>query len=296
MTGDTRDTSAVRGIALMSLTAVLFALTALLIGMAARTVRPSELVLVRYTTMIVILSTLRFSGRVSVKAVNRRLLLYRSVAAAFSGAFYFLALATISIAEATMLRFTYPVFAIAASALFFGERTERSVFAALFVSLFGVVILVNPLNFRPQAGYAWGLLNALAAGISVGLIRKLRTTDSSSAALYWWSVTGFLVFCPLFATVRSMPDARGLVFAVLGSVTGLMSQTTMLKGFRHTKTGVACVLMMMEVALATLGGIVFLGQVPGASKLLGGAFIIAGGLLMMLVENRKRLDRNRRMS
>ncbi len=289
------DTNAVRGVLYMTLTAVLFAATALLVGMAARTVKPFELVLVRYSTMIVTLLALRLTGVITVRAVNRRLLVWRSVAAAFSGAFYFLALATISIAEATMLRFTYPVFAIATSALLFRERTERTVFATLALSLTGVVILVNPFDFQPQIGYAWGLLNALAAGISVGLVRKLRVTDTPSTALFWWSVTGFIFFSPLFLTIEVMPDPRGVAFAVAGSLAGLMSQTTMLRGFKYAKTGVACVLMMMEVALATLGGIVFLGQVPSPVKLIGGAFIIAGGVLVMLSENKKRIDRNREM-
>ena len=275
------------GFLFMTVTAFLFALTALLVGFAARTVEPELLVVSRYLVMFILLTVLRVSKVIAVQPVNRRLLMYRSLAAAFSGAFFFMALATISIAEATMLKFTYPVFAIAASALFFGEKTERIVLVTLAFTLAGVLFIVKPGSFHFQAGYLWGLLNALAAGISVGLVRRLRVTDNAWTIIYYWVFIGFFLTLPLLLTVTVWPDTSAWIIMIAASITGMAAQGTMLIGFRYAKTGTACVIMTLEVALTTGAGVLFLGQTPALSKIIGGCLIIAGSMILFVREGRK---------
>lgn len=271
----------------MTVTACLFAIIALLVGFAARSAEPELLVLVRYAVMFTILIALRMCKKITVRPVNRSLLIYRSIAAAFSGAFFFIALATITIAEATMLKFTYPLFAIGSSAILFGEKTERLVLVTLVFSLLGVLFIVNPTSFRFQWGYLWGILNAVAAGLSVGMIRRLRATDTPVTIIYYWVIAGFFLSLPLVFTVTVWPDAQVWLLMAAASITGMLAQVTMLIGFRYTKTGAACVIMTLEVALTTIAGMLFLGQTPALSKLIGGVFIIAGAMVLFLREGKR---------
>ena len=286
MSDDTEHYSLRTGYMLMVLTACLFAVTALLVGFAARSAEPELLVIARYLVMFIILIVLRVFKMITIRPVNRSLLIYRSTAAAFSGAFFFMALATISIAEATMLKFTYPLFAIGASALLFGEKTERLVLVTLVFSLLGILFIVNPASFHFQWGYLWGILNAVAAGLSVGMIRRLRATDTPVTIIYYWVIAGFILSLPLVFTVTVWPNAYVWLLMAAASITGLLAQVTMLLGFRYTKTGSACVIMTLEVALTTIVGMLFLGQTPALSKLIGGGFIIAGAMVLFLREGK----------
>ena len=273
---------------MMISTAVLFSTMALFVRLASETIPVGMIVFTRYVLSTAFIAALWATGTISVRPVNRRLLLLRAVSASFGGVFYFFAVSTITIGEAVILKYTYPFFAVTIAAVLFGEKTDKSVLILLVMSIAGVVIMMNPASFHPQAGYAWGLLNGISAGGAVAFVRKLRDTDDSATIMFFTSFVGIFVSMPFLLGGVTVPDGRGLFFLVVVAVCGITAQFALVYGFRYIKTGSACVVMTLEVVLSAVLGYLVLGHMLGTPQIIGGILILSGGAVLVLREGAKK--------
>ncbi len=260
----------------ITLSSLFFALTSLFVKMGSNEVPVGVMVAVRFIIMFATMEMLRFTGALKVRPRNKRLLLYRSVTASTGGIFYFFAVASIPIAEAIVLKFTYPLFAVTIAAAVYHEHAGKHVFGALALSLAGVVVMMSPISFGMNPGYLWGLMNGLSAGVAVALLRQLRATDDSSTVLYFHSLTGMVISLPFLAGGWGSPGAACWTFTLLAAMFGMLGQLSLVYGFRFIKTGRGSVVMANEVVFSALLALIFLNQIPGPWKIVGGVMVITG--------------------
>lgn len=268
------------GPVMMFFASLFFALTALFVKLGSESVPVGIIVLARYVFMLLAMEGLRLSGIIGVHPRNKKLLAYRSIAAAVGGVFYFLSVASIPIAEAIVLKYTYPLFAVTIAAFVYGERAGRGALAALALSLAGVFVMMNPAGFTPSLGYLWGILNGLCAGLAIAFLRQLRATDDSSTVLYFLSIAGVAVSLPFLAQGLALPGLAGGVYTLLAAIFGLLGQFSLVYGFRFIKTGNGSVVMALEVVFSAMLALIVLGQVPGFWKVVGGVMVISGAMLV----------------
>ncbi len=270
------------GTTMMILAAALFSTMAVFVRLASSSVPTGEIVFIRYG-----LSTLLFYGlyrfaRLPIRPVNTRLLIMRSVAAAFGGVFYFFAVSRITMGEAVILKYLYPFFAVGTAALLYGEKTDRTVVVLIVMSVAGVVVMVNPAHFDPQPGYIWGILTGLSAGAAVAFVRKLRDTDDSSTIMFFTSATGVVVSAPLALKGFAVPVGVPLLLVLGASFCGIGAQFVLVYGMRYIKTGAACVVMAFEVVLSAFLGWLVLDQTVDPHHVAGGLLILSGGFIIIL--------------
>jgi len=275
------------GIAMMVLTAVLFSCMALFVRLASGTVPVGMIAFTRYVLSTAFLAVLWTSGVIEVRPVNRRLLIYRALAASFGGVFYFFAVSSITIGEAVILKYTYPFFAVTIAALLYGEKTDRSVIGLIVMSVVGVALIVNPMSFSPRAGYVWGLLNGVSAGGAVAFVRKLRDTDDSATIMFFTSLVGIFVSAPFLVGGMVLPTGWASAHVFLAAVCGIAAQFALVYGIRYIKTGSACVVMALEVVMSSLLGYVVLGHTLGMAKIVGGILVLTGGAVLIIREGRR---------
>jgi drug/metabolite transporter (DMT)-like permease len=276
----------VAGSVMMVLTAIMFAFMALFVRLASGTIPVGMIVCVRYGISTALFIPLVWLGNVRIRPVNHRLLLGRAVAAGLGGIFYFFAVSSITIAEAVILKYMFPLFAVTISAVFFGEKTSRTVIFLLLWSFAGVFIMMNPRSFSLQIGYIWGILNALSAGAAVSFVRKLRATDDSWTIMFFTSLAGFILSLPLLTRGVRKPDFTSGIFMLLAAASGILAQFALVYGMRFIKTGTASVIMMLEVVVASFLGFVFLTNIPSLHQIIGGIMILTGGAILLSREGR----------
>jgi len=274
------------GVVMMAVTAVLFSCMALFVRLAAEEIPVGMIVFVRYVLSTAFVVLLALSGKFPVKPVNMPLQLLRGITAALGAVFYFYALAKITIAEAVILKYTYPVFAVVFAAVFYREKTDRSVLLLIATSIIGVAIMMNPSALTPNVGYVFGFLNGFTAGAAVAVLRKLRETDDSNTTMFFTSLIGMIVTLPLLLRDMVMPSPMGFVLLILAAVAGIAAQFSLVFGFKYIKTGSASVVMALEVVGTSMLGFIVLGHTPGVSTLIGGTLIVAGGVLLAAKERR----------
>lgn len=276
----------VLGVFMMVLTAVMFAFMAMFVRLAAKTIPVGEIVFVRYTLSTLFMLTIMVMGAARLHPVNHGLLIGRAVAAGLGGVFYFFAVSSITLAEAVILKYSFPLYAVTISALVFGERTSLRVVFLLIWSFAGIFIMMNPGSFNPNIGYLWGILNAVSAGGAVAFVRKLRTTDDSWTIMFYTSVAGVVLSVPLLPMGVTVPRGIDGIYLVMAGVLGIAAQFALVYGMRFIKTGAASVVMMLEVVVAVLLGVAVFGHIPGPYQIIGGCMILFGGTLIVTGEGR----------
>lgn len=267
---------------MMILAALFFATMALFVRIAARDASVGTISFVRYGMTVAVYLPFIAAGSIKIRPVNMRLIVLRAIAASFGGIFFFLAVSEITLAEATILKYTFPLFAVTISAIFYKERTNLLVVGLMIWSFAGVYIMVNPESLAIQRGYLWGILNAVSAGAAVAFLRKLRETDDSLTILFTTAIAGTVMSIPVMIADWRTPTLTALGLMIIISLCGLLAQFFITYGMRFIKTGAGSVIMMLEVVFATVLGMTFLHHVPTPHQIIGGVMILGGGVVLAM--------------
>jgi drug/metabolite transporter (DMT)-like permease len=149
------------------------------------------------------------------RPVRHRLLVTRGVLGGLAAFLYFVSLARIPAAQATLLNNTFPVLATLISVRALGERPPLSLLGALGLVALGVVLVLRPSGSFPVGiGALAAAAGAVVAGFSATSIRALRATDNAPTIFFAFSVGGLLVSLPLsFGHWPSDPALWGIAFA-----------------------------------------------------------------------------------
>ncbi len=215
---------------------------------------------------------------------------------------YFLALATMPLAEAIAIFFVAPLFITALSVPFLGERVGPRRWLAVLAGLCGVVVMLRPGEgaINPVA-----LLPVLAAFCYASmqiLTRRLGVTDKASAMAFYVQLT-FVVISG--ATGLAIGDGRfagtgepsleflfrawvwpGREDALLILLCGVLIAAAYLlsQAYRIAEATVVAPFEYIAVPLSATWGILLFGDWPDLTAVFGIVLIVGGGLIVFARE------------
>jgi drug/metabolite transporter (DMT)-like permease len=186
------------------------------------------------------------------------------------------------LAEAYSIFFVAPLLITVLSVPFLGERVDAARWIAIFVGLFGVIVVLRPTG----AGmFTLGGLAVLGAAlfysISAITVRIVSRTDSSESQVFWlMAMVGLgagVMAAPHWTAIR-MEDG----WVLLGiAISGFLGQLAITEAFRH---GEASAIAPFEYSALAWG----LGldwalwrTLPDSFTLLGAAIIVASGIYLV---------------
>ncbi len=206
---------------------------------------------------------------------------------------FMLALRELDVALAVFLSYLSPIYVALVAPRLLRQRTERVVVWALVLAVAGIAVMLAPGLLDPGLRVsALGLALALASGLLLAAFFLLAKTLSAKV-----DGTAMLVSDGVLVTVVMLPpalvqwSAQGWVFTRtdLWVVLGLslfstaLAGTVFLHGMRHIPIQHTSIVGLLEPACAPLFAFVFLAQRPSVWTLLGGALIVAGAVLVVLL-------------
>ena len=228
------------------------------------------------------LTVLPFALRLGLKGIKSKrpgLHLLRGILGATASFCVFYAVTHISLADATALSFTRPLFMIMVAMFLLGEgfKPRRSI--ATVVGFLGILVMV-----RPGFGGVFDLGAAAAVGsalffcLSHVCIKKLSTTEDSSTILIYYSVVSTVVlFVPaLFFWVT--PSLEQLVWLALLGALGAAAQTCIVYSLRAGEATVVEPFEYVRLIFAVAWGILLFNEFPSYWTFLGAGVIIVSNL------------------
>ena len=185
------------------------------------------------------------------------------------------------LAEATVLSFTTPVFAVILAVMLLGERVGRWRLGALVLGLAGVVMIAGP-----DQGHVTPLGLAVGLGAAVGValvsiqVRQMAGTEEPITVVFWFSAAGAVALSPVLLVYATSHSAQQwLCLLGIGSF-GLVGQLLMTASLRYGSVSSVIVMDYSQLGWATLWGWLVFDQLPPAATWLGGPMIIVAGLII----------------
>ncbi len=199
----------------------------------------------------------------------------------------FAAVIALPLAEATVLGFTTPLFAVILGVLLMRQTVGRWRIAAVLLGFVGVLIIAQPGGSPlPPLGAAAGVASGFMVALISFQIRDLARTEAPLTIVFWFSTLSapvLALFLPFYATHHT--GAQWLLLMAIG-VTGIAAQFLLSAALRYG--AVISVIVMDYTALiwAALYGWALWGQAPTQATWLGAPIIVVAGLMIAWREHK----------
>jgi drug/metabolite transporter (DMT)-like permease len=220
---------------------------------------------------------------------NRCLLLVSGLALALHFATWIASLSYTSIASSVLLVNTSPLFAVALSRLFLGERVPGVVLAAIPVA-FGGAALIALADFQGSPGSLLGNVLALAGALTLAAyqvvgrgLRDALPLDAYVLGVWATAAAALAVFAAAFRVpLTGFGGKTWLAFLALALVPTIGGHGLVNKSLRSFPAPTVGLFLLGEPVGASLLALLLFREVPGPWTLVGGA-IVLGALALVVV-------------
>lgn len=218
-------------------------------------------------------------------------------------------LALLPLPEVTAIGYATPMFTVIFAAFLLGERIRLFRLSAVALGLVGVMIVIAPrlsLNQSYTDTATIGALMILAAAILRALVqihvRRLVQTDSTSAIVFYFSLTATLVSLlslplgwvfPIPALAWTAPHFSVFALIICAGLIGGIAQIMVTSSYRFGTASMLAPFDYSSMIFAMLIGWLAFNEVPTATILIGAALVISGGVLIIWRERQLGVDRSK---
>ena len=205
-----------------------------------------------------------------------------------------------AVATAELLAYTGPVFVAALAPLVTGDRFDRRIVPPLLLAMGGIAVILAQHGLKVSSGTELlGAVLAFCSALTYAtlLLRSkkiLRGISSGSLMLIEYSVASavlfpFVVAAYLRGDGPTVPGSYSALIA-LGVVHTAFAGFVFLGGLRRVRADHAAILTYVEPVSAVLFASAFLGEPLTPATVIGGAFVVSGGLLVARIEAREGVE------
>ena len=267
-----------------------FSVMSVLVKLVGRRLPSMEIVFFRgILTLAMSYAMVRRLGITPVLGVNRRLLLQRGILGAAALACFLFSLTHLPLAEATLIQYMNPVFAILVAHWWFGERMGKGEWFALAASLVGVLLITRPSFLFGGAasgihpGHALiALMGGAFSGSAYATIRQMPRERPEVVVLYL-PLMSVPMSLPFIASNWLVPTALEWTLLVGIGVATQLAQTSMTKGLQIEKTARATMVGYVQIIFAGTWGAVLFSEAITWWTIVGAVIVLTGMLSLVVV-------------
>jgi len=210
-------------------------------------------------------------------------MLLRAVFEFFGRLFYVLAIALTPMSSATAILQSAPLFVVLGARIFLREKVDAKTWIAIFLGLFGVLIIL-----RPSAA-DFSLLSLLALIGTLGFVGRdlfSRTAPSSltKEVLGFYGFTTMMIAGACYAVWDGKPfvSLQALQFLMLAAalLAGVFAYTALMTAMRTGSIGAVTPYRYSRLLFGISIGVIVFGEQLDAPMLLGCAIVIGAGLFI----------------
>ena len=224
--------------------------------------------------VLIILMPVIFHSGVSVLATSSvKLQVIRGLVGGSGMVCVFTGLSLISLAEATTLLFTVPIFTTVMSVLFLSEKVGIRRWLAIIAGFCGTLVVMRP-DVSISFGHLLLIYAALAWALSVLIAKKLTQKDNVLSITFWQAAGSVPIALILGLTVWDWPSFDQLYWlfgiAGLGTIGHMMFYAALQRG----DVSFIMPLDYLRIIWSAALGYLLFGDMPTIGLFIGGAMII----------------------
>jgi drug/metabolite transporter (DMT)-like permease len=275
------------GLGYMARSALWFAVMSTLVKMASTQMPTMQIVFGRGVVTLVLGALVLWRAGLRPFGTRPRLLLLRGLLGSCALVCFYAAVVHMPLAEATVIHQTAPLFTALLAARLLHERIEAAVLVAIVLCLGGVLLIARPgWLFGEQTigpDFPWlyafvALLGAVLSALAYVTVRSLGRTEEPLVVVFYFPLVTVPLVAPFALPQWVWPDVYGWLQLVGIGVATQIAQVALTKGLAREPAGRATLVGYLQVAFATLFGVVLFGAWPDGWSI-GGMVLILGSLV-----------------
>ncbi len=257
----------------------MFVVTGVLIRDAAQTLPVVEILFLRQTLAVLIMSPLFWRHRSAIlHPQGLRLHLLRGGAAVCAMLCGNIAVVHIPFADVTAIQMSEVLFITALAAIFLGEKVGWRRWTATAVGFFGVGVMLQPFS-GPIEFYALLALAGSAAGaVSVVTLRFGSRFDTAETVIFFQSLVLIAFFTPMAWWVWVTPTPATLAIIIVLAVLQAVSTLLFTTAFRTGNASAIAPLQYLRLLMMAAVGYWLYGETPTLATIAGSALIVAAAI------------------
>jgi drug/metabolite transporter (DMT)-like permease len=191
------------------------------------------------------------------------------------------------VADVMTIHAAIPFMTAVLALIFVGEREDWTTWAASFIALVGIMIIVNPqASGGHLAGYAFATTMALSYAAMMVIIRKNRHVSMLPAACLSAFLCAFVVL-PFAQPMQVMAPAM-LDLVLFGTAQFGLGLLLMTLGTRLISATRSALIGSMENPLAPLWVWLVFGELPARATWVGGGLVMGAVIFDVLTKSKRR--------
>lgn len=216
---------------------------------------------------------------------NMRIMILASFLNAIRMFFYFLAIKHTSLANATIILYTWPIFAALFGYIFLKERIKSSHALLMLLSFIGIIIVYsqNEISFNNNdfLGMSSMLLAAIVYASTFIIFKKESKNYNQYETVFYQNLIGAIIFLPFLFINEPFPALDQIGIAIFFAILiGLIGFSLFFSALKELKASVVSGISYMEVVSAIFFGIIFFHETLTWQILVGGSIIMVSTYLM----------------
>jgi drug/metabolite transporter (DMT)-like permease len=273
-----------RGIVLILLAWLFFALSFLFVKITGPAASISSIILIRHlVSVILVLPWMIQHRKESFNISDPKLIGIRSLSFATTTVLSYLAVQMIPLADATLLISSAPLFVPFIIWIWLKKPIAHKLWPSILFGFLGIGLILNP----DQKIFNLGALLALGAGITSGIsflaIRLITHKEKVYTLIFYACLIGAVTILP-FALWNWRVDSLNTYLLILAmGACGTCGQWLLFKGLQKGKASLLAPFSYSTVIYSGIFDWLFFGNIPGTLRLIGILVVIASGIAIVIM-------------
>ncbi|MBI3547172.1 MAG: DMT family transporter [Gammaproteobacteria bacterium] len=277
-----------RGALLMIVSALLFSMMGALIKHLSLHL-PNEMTVFFRSAMglVALLPWIGRRGFNQLKTQKLRGHLTRGLAGLAAMYCYFYAIAHMSLAEATLLNYSTPLFVPFIAVLWLHEKIARKLWIAIGIGFIGILLILKPgLDlFTPVA--LIGVASGMFAALAMVSIRRLTHSEPALRIVFYFSAVCTVVSAiPLFWRWQMPEPNLWALLLLLGAVASL-AQLLLTRAYSYAPAAEVGPFSYSTVVFAAIAGWMWWDELPDMLSFIGAVLVCLAGILTIRFAGRR---------
>lgn len=258
------------------------------VGIVARFIPYSSKIIVFYRVLFAFIALtvyIYMTGNFRMNLKNKKLFTVGAgVFLALNWLFFFRAVKTTTIANATISYYTSPIILNVLAVIVLKEKLLKKTVISLIIAFTGLLFIISNGGQETVVNNRLGIIFGLIAAFFYALFaitNKKISGLSSLKTTFIQSGVAALSFVP-FVLPITVPDLKSLILLmIMGIFHTALALILYVSGLKKIKAQSVGVLSYVDPLSAVVLAAIFLGEIPSLLTLLGAIFILGSGYILM---------------
>jgi len=218
-----------------------------------------------------------------LKIEQKKTLLLRIFFGLSGISFWFLAVRSMPLGQATTLFQSSVIFVTLLSPFLLNEKVGWFRWAAVLTGLIGIIIVTDPFSSAMSIAVIYGILAASSGAILAILLRRLGRSDKPTSIALWYNFSGTIVIAVIIIIMPKQLSSIGgqtlIDLILLGAVASVL-QIFFTTAYKYLDAVVVSSMRYIQIPLSGFAGYLLFSESMSLNQILGAIIIICSCLVI----------------